>query len=152
MKRNKKQVRKSKSYSGALWLALGAIVILGGVLWFVMSGPENVNDPVAAKTPKPGRTLAATLSPALFAGKTQAAYQAAQDIPAVLDEMPCYCGCMRDAGHQSNLFCFRDNHSAHCAMCQDIALDSKDMWDDGNTIEQIRERIVARYGRFAPPL
>jgi hypothetical protein len=150
--RNKKQVRKTKSKYGRLWLALIGVVVLGGGLWYTMSGPDRVNDPVAARTPRPGRTLVATLSPSLFAGKAQAAYQAAQDIPAVLDEMPCYCGCMRDAGHQSNLFCFRDSHSAHCAMCQDIALDAKDMWDDGNTIQEIRDRIVARYARFAPPL
>jgi hypothetical protein len=150
--RNKKQVRKTKSKYGKLYLALAVVLVAGGIGWFMMRGPQRVNDPAAARTPRPGRTLVATLSPSLFAGKTQAAYEAAQEIPAVLDEMPCYCGCMRDAGHQSNLFCFRDNHSAHCAMCQDIALDARDMWDDGNTIQEIRDRIVARYARFAPPL
>jgi hypothetical protein len=151
LKRNKKQTKKTKS-NNLVWLVLAGVIVLGGILWYSMSGPTPVNDPVAARTPRPGRTLVATLSPSLFAGKTQEAYQAAKDIPAVLDEMPCYCGCMRDPGHQSNLFCFRDNHSSHCAMCQDIALDAKDLWNDGNTIEQIRERIVARYSRFAPPL
>jgi hypothetical protein len=152
LKRNKKQVKKTKSRSNAVWLGLAGVLVLAAILWYSFSGPQRVNDPVAARTPRPGRTLVATLSPSLFAGKTQAAYQAAQDVPAVLDEMPCFCGCMRDPGHQSNLYCFRDNHSAHCAMCQDIALDARDMWNDGDTIQQIRDRIVARYGRFAPPL
>jgi hypothetical protein len=48
----------------------------------------------------------------LFEGKTRDAYQAAADIPEVLQELPCFCGCMQHNGNENNLFCFRDGHGA----------------------------------------
>jgi len=53
-----------------------------------------------------------TLSPALFVGKTRLAYQVAQEIPDVLDQLYCYCGCDRHMGHVSLLSCFTDTHGA----------------------------------------
>lgn len=57
-------------------------------------------------------TFPATLSPALFTGKTARAYKAAQEIPQVLSKIFCYCGCDLSAGHKNNLDCFRDEHAS----------------------------------------
>ena len=56
---------------------------------------------------------------------------------------------MSSPGHQNNLDCFHDEHGVECAMCQSIALDARDMWNDGWDIERIRQSIKGRYGRTA---
>ena len=67
--------------------------------------------------------------------------------PEVLAELPCFCGCMQNFGHESNLFCFRDEHGSGCSMCEDIALDARDMHKKGFSIDRIKEAIRSRYGR-----
>src|SRR5437879_6148089 len=46
-------------------------------------------------------SLAATLAPEKFTGKTREAYQAAKPIPQTIAQMPCYCYCDRGMGHKS---------------------------------------------------
>ncbi|MBI1987013.1 MAG: hypothetical protein HYS70_01520 [Nitrospinae bacterium] len=53
-----------------------------------------------------------TLSPTHFAGKIAQAYQVAQEIPQVLDQLYCYCQCQETFGHKSLLTCYVDNHAA----------------------------------------
>src|SRR5258705_796581 len=55
------------------------------------------------------QTLKATLSPAQFVGKTRDAYKAAQQIPATLAQLPCYCHCDEGFGHKSLHSCFEDD-------------------------------------------
>ena len=52
------------------------------------------------------------LAPALFVGKTAMAYQVAQEIPDILDQLYCYCECDRHMRHSSLLSCFVDSHAA----------------------------------------
>jgi hypothetical protein len=61
--------------------------------------------------PVPRRPRPKTLSPSLFVGKTSRAYQIAREAPDLLERMPCYCGCFRGNGHQSNLDCYVDRHA-----------------------------------------
>ena len=62
--------------------------------------------PAAPQKPRPF-----TLDPAAYTEpETKQAYQAAKDIPEVLEHVACYCGCFGTAGHRNNLDCFRDNH------------------------------------------
>ena len=64
--------------------------------------------PATPKTPRP-----ATLSPNGFSDpEVSRSYQIAKDIPEVLENMPCYCGCYGSSGHRNNLDCFTDNHGA----------------------------------------
>ena len=48
----------------------------------------------------------------MFTGKAREAYQVAKEIPEVLNQVQCYCGCKESDGHQSNFFCFTDQHGA----------------------------------------
>lgn len=125
-------------------LVVGALAITGGIIWYAVRG----SGPAAprAELPKPN---IATLDPALFTGRTRTAYEAAKEVPQVLAQLPCYCGCMSSPGHKNNLDCFHDEHGVECAMCQSIALDARDMWNDGWDIERIRQSIKGRYGRTA---
>jgi hypothetical protein len=90
-----------------------------------------------------------TQDPAQFAGRARTAYEAAKEVPEVLAQLPCYCGCMSGFGHRNNLDCFKDNHGIECTMCQDIAIDARDMWKDGYDIDRIRQRIKDQYGKYA---
>jgi hypothetical protein len=140
---NKKAVQKHRKKSNAnLFLVVGAFVVMAGIVWFVAgSGSQGSSG-------KPG--LVATLNPANFDGRAREAYQAAKDIPEVLAELPCFCGCAVNAGHKNNLFCFKDNHGEECAMCQDIALVARAMHDQGDSVEKIRDQVIARYSQYAP--
>jgi hypothetical protein len=95
---------------------------------------------------KPAATLIATLSPDQYTGKARAAYQAAKDIPEVLVELPCFCGCVDNLGHRNNLYCFADSHGSICDLCQDIALSAQEMHRKGMSTDQIRDNIQATYG------
>lgn len=87
-----------------------------------------------------------TLEPSTFKEpETVQAYQAARDVPEVLEHMPCYCGCFANSGHRNNLDCFKDSHGEHCALCRVIAIESKAMTDKGMAVEQINTAINEKY-------
>ena len=56
--------------------------------------------------------LPATLPPDMFTGPAREAYQVATEIPEVLNELNCHCGCKRSQGHANLLHCFTDGHAA----------------------------------------
>lgn len=55
--------------------------------------------------------LPATLPPDMFTGTVRQAYQVAADMPGVLAELNCHCGCDRSQGHRNLLDCFSDTHA-----------------------------------------
>jgi hypothetical protein len=129
-------------------LILGAIAIaiMIAIGWVSLNGTsdERAEESVALKS-------ASVLSPDLFTDeKTRAAYQVAKDIPEVLEQLPCFCGCMISFGHQNNLFCFKDRHGDGCTMCQDIALQARQLHDQGLSVAQIQNSIKTKYARFQP--
>ena len=125
-------------------LIVGAVAIAAGILWYAVKEPTPTAQREAL--PKPNIT---TLDPARFSGRTRSSYEAAREVPEVLAQLPCYCGCMSGFGHKSNLDCFHDDHGVECSMCQDIALDARNMWNNGFEIERIREVVKSKYGRYA---
>jgi len=125
-------------------LAIGiiAVAIMAGVAWVSLRGTGDQPLDSAQLLAK----AADVLSPSLFADEqTRAAYQTAKDIPEVLEQLPCFCGCKDGFGHKNNLFCFKDQHGAGCDMCQRIALDARKMHDQGMSTDKIRENITAKY-------
>jgi hypothetical protein len=125
-------------------LVVGAVIFTSAILWYTLKTPAP---DTRAALPKPSVT---TLDPAQFAGKTRQAYEAAQEVPEVLAQLPCFCGCMGGGiGHRNNLDCFHDLHGVDCTMCQDIAIDARGMYKSGFEIDRIRERIKEKYGKYA---
>ena len=57
--------------------------------------------------PKTG--LPKTLDPNLIKGEDREGYQIAKEIPEILAQLPCFCGC-EAVGHESLLDCFIDEH------------------------------------------
>lgn len=99
-----------------IWIA--GLMVLLAVAWFAWEkiGTTDFNsvsggDPVATSS-YVRREAGTPLSPALFVGKTAAAYQVAHEIPDVLDQLYCYCECDRHMGHATLLSCFVDSHAA----------------------------------------
>jgi Protein of unknown function with PCYCGC motif len=129
-------------------LIAGALLVTAGIVWYSLSEPPQTD--TRASLPKPNIT---TLDPAKFTNRTKLAYEAAREVPEVLAQLPCYCGCMSGFGHRNNLDCFHDEHGVECTMCQQIALDARDMYKNGYEIDRIRQAIKDRYGRYAavPP-
>jgi hypothetical protein len=96
---------------------------------------------------EPARSsLAPTLAPERFTGKTQDAYRVVREAPQLIAQLPCYCYCDRGFGHQSLHSCFVDDHAAHCAVCVDEALLAYNLRKRGLSPQQIREQIIAQYG------
>lgn len=92
------------------------------------------------------QTLKATLPPGQFVGKTRDAYKAAQQIPATLAQLPCYCHCDEGFGHKSLHSCFEDDHAAHCAVCTEEALLAYELQKNQRlSPEQIRKIIIEKY-------
>jgi uncharacterized protein with PCYCGC motif len=90
-------------------LGAGAVAVGGG--WYFLGSARTTrpgNHPELQK----GAQLPVTLSPALFVGKTAAAYQVAREIPETLAQIYCYCGCDKLVGHTSLLHCFSDAHAS----------------------------------------
>jgi hypothetical protein len=127
-------------------LGIVAVAIMAGIAWVSLHGTgESTSESTAISK------SAEVLSPTLFNDeKTRAAYQVAKDIPEVLEQLPCFCGCMTSFGHKNNLFCFKDQHGSGCSICQDIALDARKMHDQGLSIPQIQDNIKAKYARYQP--
>jgi hypothetical protein len=129
-----------------LGLTIAALLILAGIAWVSLRG---TNEPQPPEESVVNTKAAGVLSPALFTDeKARAAYQTAKDIPEVLEQLPCFCGCMMNMGHKNNLFCFMDQHGSVCDICEDIALDARKMHDQGLPIAQIQENIRDKYARF----
>jgi hypothetical protein len=149
---------KARSGRNNLWLILGGAVIMIAIVWVTLrSSSTDSADPAASTGTsiadkfdgnKGHATLISTLDPSQFTGKARAAYQAAKEIPEILVELPCFCGCMdsKELGHKNNLYCFADPHGNICDLCQTIALEAKEMHSKGLPVETIRSNIRKTYG------
>jgi len=102
------------------------------------SGPGCCKDDPASK-------LRLTLDPQLFVGDVRSAYQVAQDDPALLAQLHCYCGCDKLLEHKSLLDCFRDKHGATCAICIGEAVEAEQLAKQGMPVDQIRDALRARF-------
>jgi Protein of unknown function with PCYCGC motif len=72
------------------------------------TAPGKKSPPVVVQPP----ALPTPLPAAQFQGRVRDAYQAASDIPQVLAELTCYCGCDKSQGHRHLLDCFVDTHGS----------------------------------------
>jgi hypothetical protein len=90
-----------------------------------------------------------------------AAYRFAADHPEILSYVPCFCGCER-SGHAGNADCFVkqraengdvvawDEHGVECAVCIDVANRSRQMFESGASVRDIRAAIDKEFGAASP--
>jgi len=108
--KDKQKHRKKKNKSSNALLAVAAVLVIGLIAYVSLRSNAPVQQSSSSSIQR--ASLVQTLSPDLFSGRARDSYQAAKDVPEVLAEMPCYCGCMQNSGHKHNLDCFTDNHGA----------------------------------------
>ncbi len=126
-------------------LGIAALLVLGSIAWVSL----KITNSSTGETTTVARRFE-TLPPEMFTGSTREAYQAAKDVPEVLEQLPCYCGCRHEFNHENNLYCFRDEHASACTICEDIALEARKMHDQGLPIERIKEVIKEKYSQYEP--
>ncbi len=138
-----------------------AVVLAGLGLVFLI---ESSSGSDGASAPAAGSTGSGVAIPAFVLAsppEVQAAYRFVAARPDVMMWMPCYCGCGDHSGHLSARNCFVkegstasniqfDSHGAGCEMCVGIALDTKDLVEDGMSLRDIRNFIDTKYSSLGP--
>lgn len=90
--------------------------------------------------------------PAYVTGEKRAVYEWArtEEGKALLEQMPCYCGCTYE-GHRHSRDCFWrddgtfDKHGITCSVCLDIALKARRTNAEGKDVCAIRKEIDRFY-------
>ncbi|MFJ7680026.1 PCYCGC motif-containing (lipo)protein [Peribacillus sp. NPDC097264] len=105
-------------------------------------------------------------APEFLSGKPEdmkTIYLAVAQNQALLEKIPCYCGCGEEAGHKNNYDCFIhenkkngavvwDDHGTKCGVCLEIAAQSILDLNDGMTIKDIRDKVDKAYKKgYAKP-
>jgi hypothetical protein len=77
-----------------------------------------------------------------------AAFDEGRTIPGILDGIRCQCGCASEAGMRSLLSCYEgtDAMALDCDICQGEARLAYRLHGEGQSLDQIRAAIDARYG------
>ena len=101
----------------------------------------------AETAPTKGAQPRLTLDPKQFVGPVKEAYKFAEQNPALLAQLHCYCGCDKAEGHQNLLDCYRGMHGASCEICTGEALLAKRMSDQGSPVDQIRDAIRRNFAQ-----
>lgn len=90
----------------------------------------------------------AVLDRELFSNpKVRRAYWIAAQIPDVLNQLYCWCGCENRGVHRSNLQCFEDRMGANCDVCVGTAEIAYDLVRNGISHPgKIQAAVDARWG------
>jgi hypothetical protein len=165
-----KESSPAKGGNAVRWAAIG-VLVLGGAFFLFASLEEGppTSTPVsttaadhghehAPAAKDPGQTqkfryfedpaeahpLPVTLPPTQFINKGIAnSYRIAKEIPEVLAQQPCLCGCDNTSDdHRSLLDCYVDDHASTCLVCMKEAVLAEQMIDAGKSAKEIREAIL----------
>lgn len=101
---------------------------------------------VAHPEPRPGITGERVLASADVPERSRAAYDAARQIPQILDGLYCYCDCAERDRLRSLLSCFETRMPTSCGICRDSAELALRLHGDGRTLDEIRAAIDRRFG------
>ena len=75
-------------------------------------------------------------------------YDRVREMPHIADGLGCYCGCSVMPGYRSLLTCYHETGMAMgCNICQGQARLAYGRFQEGQSLDQIRRAIDARFGR-----
>lgn len=96
------------------------------------------------ENPEEAHPLPVTLPPSEFINQGIAnSYRIAKEIPEVLVQQPCLCGCDNTSDdHRSLLDCFADEHASTCMVCMKEAVYASKMTEEGKSGAWIRDAIT----------
>lgn len=83
-------------------------------------------------------------------GHVKMAYMAAKQIPEILQQLFCYCGCDQMDEHTSLFDCYKDVHSVDCNYCKGEAIMALKMNKNGCTIAEIQKAVDLNWGPHYP--
>jgi len=159
------------SASTGRWIAVALLVLGAGVFLYALTskGPASeASTPRASSTatvasaprrdpgqsrsyryfenPEAAHPLPVTLPPSQFQNAGIAhAYEVAKEIPEVLAQQPCLCGCDNTSDdHRSLLDCYIDEHASSCMICMKEAVFTEQMTKAGKSADWIRDAILRR--------
>jgi hypothetical protein len=150
-KRSKRDLtgRNSAKAGWSVALAVLAMVVIGATVFVFRQRaglpPGRLPNwvPPYYQSVERARPFPHTVSPKRFAeGPVIRAYELAQQIPEILVQQPCYCGCNR-LGHRSLLHCFTSDHGADCTVCLKEILLADRLVREGKGAEYVRASIIA---------
>lgn len=78
-------------------------------------------------------------------------FDSIREIPHIVDGIRCYCGCADLDGFRSLLTCYEApaGMARFCEICEGQGRLAYNRWKEGQSLEQIRRAIDARYGSDA---
>ncbi|HSM59415.1 MAG TPA: hypothetical protein VK849_01405 [Longimicrobiales bacterium] len=132
---------------GFLLAAPAVLVHASGVL----AGPGTGRAGQEHPEPRPGIDAsgvvsAETLRAAGYDDRVVEAFDMVRQIPEIADGLACYCGCML-VGNRSLLTCYHETGMARaCQICQGEGRLAFRRWREGQSLDQIRRAIDARFG------
>ena len=116
----KKKARKADPRSTRVWPAFLLLGLVFAMMIAVIHARTPGGEPNAQglRVTGEGRSDASHVTPPkLFAhARVKEAYAIAQRIPATMNHLYCWCGCI-ERGMRSALECFESNHGANCEIC-----------------------------------
>jgi hypothetical protein len=100
--------------------------------------------------PRPGIDASHVAAPETVRSHPRAvpAFDEARTIPEILDGIRCQCGCADEAGMRSLLSCYEGEEAMalDCDICEGQARLAYRLHGQGQSLDQIRAAIDARYG------
>jgi hypothetical protein len=137
-----------------VFLSAAPLVVAGWVL-----GARNGHAAVAPARgpgdhpePRPGIDASGVLTPEAlradgFGDDVVEVFDMVRQIPQIADGLACYCGCM-SMGNRSLLTCYHEGGmAAGCQICQGEGRLAYRRWKEGQTLDQIRRAIDARFDK-----
>lgn len=144
---------KTSRQKRLLWIGVGLMVLLLGLLGLFLAGKSGNRGPVVG-----GYALPRALPDyARRDDYTLASYMIAVAMPRALEQIPCYCSCDA-AGHESLADCFLAGkgftaHGANCGICKVEAVKTAESLLEGASIREARALIEGQFGngRYGRP-
>ena len=97
--------------------------------------------------PRPGITAERVLAAEEVPSHARRAYEAAREIPQILDGLACLCGCGARDGLRSLLSCYETRMPFTCGYCREEAELALRLHRDGRTLAEIRAAVDRELGR-----
>lgn len=112
--------------------------------------PEGLRGSIVHPDPRPGIDGSEVMTAealSAFPDETVAIYDMVREMPQIADGIGCSCGCSALPGYRSLLTCYYPTGMAMgCRICQGQARLAHRRMQEGQTLEQIRRAIDARFG------
>ncbi|MGH7458158.1 MAG: PCYCGC motif-containing (lipo)protein [Longimicrobiaceae bacterium] len=143
--------KRKKQRKNRVWPAFLLLGLLGALMVFIINirasgGELNAQ---GLRVSGEGRSDASHVMPPEFfeQPRVREAYAIAQEIPATLNQLYCWCGCVPRI-HRSALECFESQHAANCDICLANAEVAWEMTQEGVTDPAaIQKKLDERFGR-----